>query len=96
MMGKMDIADASGQTLNEICRTLKRRRAEDGFSYRTYDAGRNDPTDPSTWSLPVYHGSTWSSVSCIVRYLRAFPNYQSVLSQFGVDPQSIFSEDGVA
>jgi hypothetical protein len=92
----MDSTNASGKTLNEICRTLKRRRAEDGFSYRTHDAGRNDLADPSTWSLPVYHCSTWYLVSCIVRYLHAFPNYQSVLSQFGVDPQSIFSEDGVA
>ena len=92
----MDIANVSGRTLNEICRMLKRRRAEDGFSYRTRDAGRNDPADPSTWGLPIYHGSTWSIVSCIVLYLRTFPKYQSVLSQFGVDPKSIFPEDDVA
>jgi hypothetical protein len=89
----MDLTKANGRTLNEICRTLKRRRAEEGFSYRTHHAGRNDPADPSTWSLPVCHGPTWITALSIIHYLRAFPHYCDVLSQFGVDIESILSED---
>ena len=92
----MDIANASGQVLNDICRMLKRRRAKEGFSYRTHHSGRNDPSDPSTWSLPVCHGPTWLTRLSIVRYLRAFPNYQDEIVQFGIDPASIFSEENVA
>ena len=88
----MDIVNVDGQTLNEICRALKYRRAEDGFSYRTHHAGRNDPVDPSTWSLPVYHGSKWNTISSITRYLQAFPHYRDVLLQFDVDPDSLMAE----
>ena len=88
-MDELDIANLNGQTLNEICRMLKRRRAEEGFSYRTHHAGLNDPTDPSTWGLPVYHGSKWVTALSITRYLRAFPQYREVLSQFGVNFDSI-------
>ena len=91
----MNIADVNGQTLNEICRALKSRRAEDGFSYRTRHAGRNDPDDPSTWSLPVYHGPTWITALSIIRYLRAFPRYRDVLCQFGVDPKCILNEEDI-
>jgi hypothetical protein len=83
----------NGQILNEICRMLKKRRAEDGFSYRTHHAGQNDPTDPSTWGLPVYHSSKWITVLSIIRFLRAFPQYQDVLCQFEVNPESIHIED---
>jgi hypothetical protein len=92
VMDKSGVVYLNGRTLNEICRMLKRRRAEDGFSYRTHHAGRNDPADPSTWSLPVYHASTWTTALSISRYLRAFPQYREVLSQFGVDPDSVFVE----
>lgn len=90
----MDIRHASGRTLNEICRELKRRRAEDGFSYRTHYADRNDLTDPSTWSLSVYHGPTWITALGIIRYLRAFPRYQAVLSHFGIDVEGVLTEQG--
>jgi hypothetical protein len=93
-MDKMDIANVDGRTLNEICRQLKRRRASDGFSYRAYHAGQNDPTDPATWDLPVYHGASWNTALSIVRYLRAFPRYRDALLQFSIDPNSIFAEDG--
>ena len=89
----MNIANVNGRTLNEICRMLKRRRAEDGFSYRTHHAGQNDPEDPSTWNLPVGHGLTWITALSIVRYLRAFPRYRGVLSQLGIDLDSILAED---
>ena len=94
-MNNMDIANASGRTLSEICRMLKSRRAEDGFSYRTHHAGRNDPNDPSTWSLPVCHGKTWLAALSIIRYLRAFPRYQDSLSQFDIDFKTILTEDNV-
>ena len=89
----MDIVSADGQTLREVCRTLKRSRTEDGFSYRTHHAGQDDPLDPSTWNLPVYHGAKWATIMSLKRYLRAFPKYQSVLSEFGIDVQSLFVED---
>jgi len=93
-MDKFDIADLNGRTLNEICRMLKRRRAEEGFSYRTHHAVRNDPTDPSTWSLPVYHASKWVTALSITRYLRVFPQYRDVLSRFGVNSDSTVLEGG--
>src|SRR3972149_8009762 len=80
----MDAPTANGHTLNEICRALKRRRAEDGFSYRTHHAGRNDPSDPSTWDLPVRHCSSWIAALSVAQYLHTFPQYKDVLSQFGV------------
>ena len=93
----MNIEDVNSRTLNEICRMLKRRRAEDGFSYRTRHAGRNEPNDPSTWSLPIHHGPAWITSLSIVRYLQAFPRYRDVLAQFDIDPRSVFSrEDGMA
>ncbi len=92
-MNDMDIANATGRMLNNVCRALKQRRAQDGFSYRTRHAGRNDPSDPSTWSLPVCHGPTWLTELSIVRYLRAFPDYQDVLAQFDIDPVSTFVEE---
>jgi len=86
----MNITNASSKTLNEICRALKRRRADDGFSYRTQHAGRNDPANPSTWSLPVYHYPVWIAKSSIIRYLLTFPQYQDVLPQFGINPESVY------
>jgi hypothetical protein len=91
----MDIMNVNGRTLREICRTLKQCRAEDGFSYRTFNAGQDDPSNPSTWSLPVYHGSKWATMLNLKRYLQAFPKYQSILAQFGIDPQSLLVEDHV-
>lgn len=91
----MDIANVNSQTLNEICRMLKRCRAEEGFSYRTHHSGKNDPKDPSTWSLPVCHGPAWITALSIIQYLRAFPRYQKVLSQFGINPKSILTEYNV-
>jgi hypothetical protein len=88
----VDIKSVSAQTLHEICRTLKSRRANDGYSYRTHHAGRNDLSDPSTWNLPVYHGSTWVATECIIQYLHTFPHYRDVLSQFGIDDQSMLKE----
>lgn len=89
----MNIKDANGRTLNEICRALKRRRAKDGFTYRTRNSGLNDPSDPSTWRLPVYHGKASIISTSIVSYLRAFPWYSDALPQFGIDPASIFAEE---
>ena len=89
----MDIASANGRILNNICRALKYRRAEDGFSYRTLHAGRNDPHDPSTWNLPVCHSPTWIIRLSIIRYLHAFPNHQDMLLYFDIDPVSIFTEE---
>ena len=90
----MNIADVVGRTLTEICRALKVRRAGDGYSYRTHHAGQNDPTDPSTWNLPVYHCPVWLARSSIIRYLIAFARYVDVLSQFGVAPDTILVEGG--
>ena len=92
----MDIASVDGRTLNEVCRALKQRRAADGFSYRTRHAGRNDPSDPSTWILPVHHSPTWIIALSVIRYLRAFPRYQDVLSHFGIDADSVFAVDGAS
>ncbi len=88
----MNFSEANGQILNDICRALKLRRAEDGFSYRTHSAGRNDPDDPSTWNLPVYHCSVWIVKLSIIHYLRAFPHYCDVLPQFGINPESVFAQ----
>ena len=80
----MDIANANGNIMNEICRELKRRRARDGFSYRAWHAGQNDPKNPSTWDLPVRHTTTWISALCIIQYLRTFPQYLNVLDEFNI------------
>src|SRR5574341_2674093 len=85
----MDITTINSRTLNDICRALKHRRVEDGFSYRTRHAGRNDPIDPSTWNLPVYHCPVWFARFSMISYLTAFPRYRDVLSQFRINPESV-------
>ena len=94
-MNHMDVSSANGRLLNDICRALKHRRAKDGFSYSAHHAGRNDLNDPSTWNLPVYHGPGWLTKLSIARYLQAFPHYQDVLVEFGIDPSSIFVEENI-
>jgi len=86
------ITNVNSRTLSEICRALKLRGAEDEFSYRTRHIGQNDPDDPSTWNLPVYHCPVWFARFSIVSFLIVFPRYRDVLSQFGINPESISSQ----